>query len=186
MTWHTINTDIKLQNPRYAKIFYTIIFIISGFFWPFFGLIYIPFFVATKLEYKILSIVVFLTITLHEYNMWVIGEYRRMSYTPYKIKWNSKGIEIINVFGKYRKIEWSWISNIDKKVKKSLLKRKAADLYQVHLQIPEGKGHNRLARHFLYYSFKHLFFVDEEIGKKLYEYWIKNIKKAGEGLNKSK
>jgi len=35
-----------------------------------------------------------------------------------------------------------------------------------------------LARHFLYYPFKHLFFIDEETGKKLYEYWIKNIKNA--------
>ncbi len=178
MQWNILN--IRWQTPKSGKIFFVLVGIVPTII---FLLIFLYLlFIAKDIEIKILILIIFILISIHQLRTWIIHEYLCMTYTPYKIRWDNKGIEIINVFGRYKSVEWSWVSNIDKKVKKSLLKREYTVLYQVHLHIPENKGHNRLVRHFLYYPFKHLFFLDEETGKRLYKYWRKYIRIDSQGV----
>ena len=51
-------------------------------------------------------------ITLHELNMWIIGDYLRFSWQPLKVRISENDLEIINLFGKYKFIKWEDIQNI--------------------------------------------------------------------------
>ena len=95
-------------------------------------------------------------ITLHELNMWVIGEYLRFGWQPIKVRISGNGLKIINLFGKSKLIKWENIQKINFSEEQKV--------YVVRMK-PESKFPPIIAPQ------KINIFLDLKIGPKVLEQW---------------
>ncbi len=79
--------------------------------------LYVLPFLILHVEFKPLQKIVFsafvIFVIIWKLNLWIVGDYMRYSLQPIKLKISDEGLEIINMFGRYRRIQWDEIKNIE-------------------------------------------------------------------------
>lgn len=70
-------------------------------------------FTTTSVMYILICIVVGALLTLHEVHTWIMLDYLKFSWQPIKVRISDGGLEIINLFGKYKIIMWEDIKKIE-------------------------------------------------------------------------
>ena len=103
-------------------------------------------------------------VIIWELNMWIVGDYIRFSWQPIKVKISKNGLEIINLFGKYRLLKWE-----------NILKINFSEGQKIYVAVirPNSKFPPIIAPR------KINIFLDLEIGSKVLEQWKLYLSKNG-------
>ncbi len=123
--------------------------------------------ITTNAAYLLISLIVGILLTLHEVHTWIMMDYLKFSWQPIKIKFSDEGLEIINLFGKYKLLEWNDIKKIEYSEGKLLWEE--YKMYEATI-IPRPKPLPVIAPQ------KVVIGLDVNIGEKVLEYWKTLIK----------
>ncbi len=69
-------------------------------------------FTSTKVVYILIYVGVGILLTLYQVHIWIL-DYLKFSWQPIKVRISDNGLEIINLFGKYKIIMWEDIKKIE-------------------------------------------------------------------------
>ena len=104
------------KNSKRARRLYVSTSLIGSIVGTIFVLYILPFLIFRMMLNSLEDILLYFTfvifIIIWELNMWIIGDYLRFSWQPLKVRISDNGLEIINLFGKYKLIKWENIQKI--------------------------------------------------------------------------